>query len=445
MNVSYKKLISIMLALTLMISLTGCGEKNDGETVKVIESQTEAEASKTADQSDDMIEISFWHLWPEGTGAQSEAVSKVIADFEAENPNIKIIADATENETYKTKIKTAIAAGEAPDLFFSWGAGWSKSFVESGMVLPLDDYIHDGTTDKLIGGALTNFTYDGKIYGLPLTLNVGIMYCNEELFEEHGIKIPETYSELKEAVIAFREKDIVPFAAGGKDRWPVMFYHNALALKIAGAEANNSALNKMESFDTPEIVDSAAKLKELYDLGAFDEGVLGLNRDESQEPFKAGEIPMYFHGSWFAGDLEKDGVPVKGKIKVVNFPIIEGANGDPNEFYGGAVDTFMVNSKVDNLDATIKFQKYLCEHLSKEFYLFGGGLPTWKVDYDTSDINPILNQITELLDDSTGFVVWWNTFLEGEDGENHMDLLLQAMVGDITPEEFAQGMQKMNE
>jgi ABC-type glycerol-3-phosphate transport system substrate-binding protein len=81
--------------------------------------------------------------------------------------------DATENETFKTKIRTAVAANEAPDIFTYWAGGYMKNFVTAGKLLALDDYLNDGTKDKLLDGTLDNMTFDGKVYGLPHTMDVG--------------------------------------------------------------------------------------------------------------------------------------------------------------------------------------------------------------------------------------------------------------------------------
>jgi len=74
-----------------------------------------------------------------------------------------------------------VAVNELPDLFYTWGAGFAKPFVESGKVLPIDKYINDGTKDKLLPNTLENFTYNGKIYSLPTFVTAGIFYCNKEL------------------------------------------------------------------------------------------------------------------------------------------------------------------------------------------------------------------------------------------------------------------------
>ncbi|MBI9098741.1 MAG: extracellular solute-binding protein, partial [Spirochaetaceae bacterium] len=225
--------------------------------------------------------INVWTLWTETTDdVNAVAFHKALESAKTDLPNIIIEHDATENEAYKTKIKTAMAADEVPDVFFAWGAGFVKPFIEAGKVVPLDSYLNDGTADRIKGGANTNFTFDGKTYGLTFSQWVASLYCNKELFDKYNVKMPDTYEELLEAVKVFKANGIIPITVGEKDKWPGMFWQNAFAIRTAGADASNAALAGNASFDTPAFARSAELLSELVEAGGFVEGALGLSYDE---------------------------------------------------------------------------------------------------------------------------------------------------------------------
>ena len=391
------------------------------------------------------VTLKLWHLWAADTESNKIPMEKVLRDFGKAYPNIKIEVDAVENQTYKTKIKTANAANEAPDIFFSWGAGFAQPFVESGKVLALDPYLKDGTRNKMLGGTLANFTYNKKVYGLPIYMWAGVFYCNKELFEKNNIKIPETFSELISAVKAFRAKGITPITVGEKERWPGMFFQNILALRTGGTQLCMDALSKKASFDQPAFIESAAKLSELVKANAFNEGCLGLTRDESEAVLIQGQVPMYYNGSWVAGSLEKDGSPVQGKIVAKKFPMVEGGKGNSDEFLGGSIDTFMVSANTKYPKEAALAVKYICENMSREAYLAGGNLPSWKVNVDKSKINPLMLQIVDLTKNAKGFVLAWDTFLVGAEADVHLNLIQEIFAGMTTPEKFAKEMQKLNQ
>ncbi|MEN6316875.1 MAG: extracellular solute-binding protein [Clostridiaceae bacterium] len=440
-SVFQKRMVVIPVVL-LMIAITACSSS--------IPAIFDKDAGNMAENSnvqtrDGQITLKLWHLWVTDADSNKKPFLKVINEWNAANPHIQIEAEATENEIYKNRIKTAIAVNEAPDIFYSWGAGFAKPFVDAGKVLPLDRYLNDGTKDKLIPGSLDNFTYDGKVYGLPIFIIAGVFYCNKELFDKYGIKIPDSFNELTDAVKAFKEKGIVPMAVGEKDGWTGMFYQNILAIRTAGINMCNQALSKQASFDRPEFAESAQRLVELIKAGAFDSRCMSMTRDEAEENFKNGKCAMYYNGSWVAGSLDEDGCPVKDKIIVKNFPVLENAKGDSNGFLGGAIDTFMINADTKYKDEAVKALKTIDENFSRESYLAGASQPAWNVSMDETRISPLAAEVSKLLKSSTGFVLAWDTFLPGLEAQAHINLVTDIFAGRRIPEDFTREMQKLNE
>lgn len=423
----------IMMCLLLAVVLTAPA------ALFAAGSQDTAAARQT-----EKVTINVWTLWTESSqDVNAKVFHRVFEEAKLEFPEIEFRHDATENEAYKTKIKTAIAANEAPDVFFSWGAGFVKPFVDAGKVLALDGYLTDGTADKMNPGSATFFTFNGKIYGLPAYQWVGVLYCNTELFQKYGVKIPETNAELIAAVRTFRANGISPIAVGEKDRWPGMFWQNAFALRTAGAALCQEALSGTASFDRPEFVESAARLAELVSLDAFIDGAMGLSYDEAMAAFLEGQVPMTYMGNWFAGNIVDS--KVNGKVVVRNFPALPGAKGAASEFLGGSIDGLCVSEQSEHRDEAVKFVKFVAERMAQELAATGDGLPTWKVPEATGEINPITKQIVALSKDATGFVLAWDTFLEGADAQEHLNLVAEIYGEKLSPADFAKEMQKLNE
>lgn len=429
----------MVLVLILSGSLTACG------FFKAATVPFTADVSKKAEASDEAeITLKLWHIWVTDSDSNKRPFEKALADWNNAHPNIRIEADATESEAYKIKLRMAVAVNEAPDIFFGWGAGFARPFVEAGKILALDGYLDEETINKMVPGSLENFTYDGKIYALPTFLIAGIFYCNQQLFDKYNVKIPDTFDELLQAVGVFEKNHLIPMAVGLKDGWPGIFYQNILAIRTAGIEKTISALQKETSFYQPEFIESARKLTELIDAGAFYNNSSQLTQYEAENTFLKGKVPMYYCGSWSAGSMDRYDSPVKGKVVVKNFPVIEGAKGDPNGFLGGAIDNFMISSSTKHKEAAVTAMVEICRNLSRESYLSGAGLPAWKVDVDRSEVSPLSAQISDLLKDGGGFVLAWDTFLTGSDAQRHIELVSDIYAGKLTPEEFAREMQKLN-
>ena len=347
-------------------------------------------ANGEEEETKDPVTLKLWTIWSSDTESNKAPFLKTLAEFKAQYPDITIELDQTEASAYNTKIKTAIAANEAPDVFYYNAGGLLKSFVESGKVLPLNDYIEPDVLDRILPGCLDNMTFNGRIYGLPYTLACSVLFCNTELFNKYDVKIPETWTELMTAIKTFKKAGITPMTVGGKDRWPTCIYIDLLFMRVAGYRATHDAYYKMKngSFTSGDMFCAAKKFEELLQAGAFPKDAVALTRDESEVPFYAGEIPMYVNGNWTAGNCQSAGSAVKDKIVAVRFPVVENGKGDINDFMGGAAEEFCVGARTKYPKEAVLLCRFIAENHSKNAYLAGAGIPTWKIDVDNSQIDP---------------------------------------------------------
>lgn len=426
-------------ALSLAVLLTAgtaCAGSQTGENSQGAQSAQSGAASQSAPA--EKVTLMFWNNYTNDT---QHIMEDTIKQWNTDHPDIEVQASATENNAYKTKIKTAIAAGNAPDIIYTWAGGFTKTFVDAGKILPIDDYLNDGTKDKMLTGALTNITFDGKVYGLTYNQQAGALYVNDGLFSDNGVKVPTTFDELLTAVKTFKSKGITPMVVGEKDEWPGMWYYDMIALREAGAQTCLDALNKKASFDQAPFADAAQKLQDLVDAGAFSKDVLGVTRDESVAMFTQGKVPMYFGGNFDAQVIDDS---LKGKVSAVKFPTISGGKGADTEYLGGGADALCINADTKHKDEAVQAVKYLAATFSSRMYLTGAGLPEWKYDdVDQSKIDPLSKQIMDdIVTGSTGSVPAWDLYLTGNDAQTHLDLVQNLFGKQIAPQDFAKQMQQ---
>src|SRR6476469_6261221 len=88
---------------------------------------------------------SYWYL----TGQPGEGIRKGAVDrFNAANASTQIAQTAFQNDAYKTKIKTAIGAGQAPTIIWGWGGGGLKSYVDASQVEDLTPWFEQNAAVK---------------------------------------------------------------------------------------------------------------------------------------------------------------------------------------------------------------------------------------------------------------------------------------------------------
>lgn len=440
------KLLIALLSISMAASLlAGCGSSTSDTIVETgtetnTETNTETEAATKAPEAPATKETTLT-LWSIATESDSfnHAYIQAIADFEAANPGIAIKMETFENQSYKTKIKSAVAANELPDIFYTWGGGFSKSFVESGKVLPLDDYYTDEYKAQLPQAALTYATYDGKLYGTTFTTPVSVLFYNKKMFLENGVKVPETFDQLISACNAFKEKGITPIGISAKDTWVLAMTHDALTLKCVGPDKLAKALTKNgQSYDDSDFLNSANKFRELVEMGAYSEGAAGLSNDEATATFYSGKVPMFISGSFLTGSIQ-DNADNPEDFDAVPIPVCSD-NAKATDFMGGAVDTLMVNADSKNKDLAAKAAFELAKSISKYGYLDGAGVAAWEKDYDDSSVNALSKKISDYAAGATSFTIWFDTLMDADDAGEYLSLLQQLYSGDITAEDFTKAM-----
>ena len=236
-----KRLLALTLAAAMTFSLAACGEKEEEA----------ADPSLVVDDTE--CDLSFWHVFVEDE--KLEIIDDYIKEFNKAYPNVNVEQVYVNDEEYVSKLQVAAANGTQGDVFFSYGGGQAEPYVESGVVMELDDYFEEsGVGDKLLPGSLTYCTYDGKAYGIPLKQWAGVLFCNQQLFDEYDVEIPKTWDEFQSAIETFKENGVTPLALGAGDAWHVQSYQNAFAVRYAGPDAVNKMLNGEESFVNVDII-----------------------------------------------------------------------------------------------------------------------------------------------------------------------------------------------
>ncbi|MCI6581809.1 MAG: extracellular solute-binding protein [Oscillospiraceae bacterium] len=420
-----KKIISGIAAAAMMAgAVTGCGSKS-----------TEAGSNEG---SKDATTLTLWSIATESDSFH-DAYVNAIKDFEASHEGVKIIHETFENESYKTKIKSAVAANELPDVFYTWAGGFSQAFVDSGKVLQLDSY-YDKYKDELSEAALTNITYDGKLYGSTIVTPVSVMWYNAKIFKENNLETPETWDEFVDVCKTLRAANIDPIATSAKDKWVLAMLHDGLTLKSVGADKLQKTLLKQGgSYSDPDFLVSAQKIKELADINAFINGAAGLSNDEASAEFYSGKAAMYFTGSWMGGSIMTD-APNPKDFSVAPIPVVNSSNAKLTDFMGGGADSLMVASSTKNADLSAELAFEITKGVSKYAYLSGAGIPAWKVTYDDSEVPELTKKVAEYANGATSFTLWFDTLLESEDAGEYLALLQKLYLGSITPEDFQKEM-----
>lgn len=123
-----KKIVSILLAGVMMLSLAACGNGASADE------NGPAEGGETDGEA---VEVTFWDLGPTEDGVLTDAVSTEIARI----TGVKIKNITGDDD----KFQVLLAAGDIPDVVYCNGTGAQSpsSLISSGQIIPLDDLVDE--------------------------------------------------------------------------------------------------------------------------------------------------------------------------------------------------------------------------------------------------------------------------------------------------------------
>lgn len=191
-----KKLLTFLLALTLVLSVTACGQ--------------DAAAN---DEEQSVIELTLW-TYPIGDWADETAVNNLLTQFNTVYPDIHVTVQCLDEATSDDSLSTAVDGGVAPDILLAQPDRLVKVWGAEGMLADLSDMWDDADKQEVNEACRSVcFTADGKCYAYPFAMNVQCMAINYDAFVTAGadqyIDLESrtwTTEQFTQAVKALRDK-----------------------------------------------------------------------------------------------------------------------------------------------------------------------------------------------------------------------------------------------
>ncbi|MFF2777165.1 ABC transporter substrate-binding protein [Streptomyces sp. NPDC058052] len=316
-------------------------------------------------------------------GDATNKVEKQLVDTFNKTSKVKAVLDTIPGADYQSKLQTIISGKQAPDVFFNWGGGSIKPFVDAGLLMPLDGLIAEdpGLKANFLPSVFETAVVDGKPYGIPMRgTQPVLLFRNEKVMADAGVTAPRTWDELLDAVKALKAKGVTPVALGGGDRWPTQMWFQYLYDRVAGpghfAKAVAGDKNVWASADSKRAL---GMLRELIDAGAFGTNYDSVKFTDGGSPalLATGKAAFELMGSWEYSTLQ-DAYPdfVENDLGYGTFPAVEGGKGEPGNLAGNTNNFYSVLKNTEHPEAVAEFLKLMYSDEFVKGQLSIGNLPT---------------------------------------------------------------------
>ena len=445
-----KKLLSVLLASAMVISLAACGgddnkndtpSSNDNQQVDGNGSANNDGDTDTPDSDAPQAggeelaytgEITFMHYSTseesEGNGG-SDAFRRAIANWDSAHPDITLNQEVLANDDFKTQIATYANADSLPDVFMLQGMN-AASWASQGMILDLTDAITGSPyASNYNYERMTPFTVDGKYYAFPaLTgMTCTVVIYDAQMWADAGYdSFPTTWAEVEAAVDYFESQNIDTIAFGNGGQWQMNSdFISCLGYQYTGTEWFDHIMagDGQAAFTDDVFVAALTETQRLFhDTQIFNADFNAVTNEDAREYFIAGDAAAFIGGNWDFSYIKASVDADKyANLKVAVLPQVSNGSYVSNYQnigmgYGVAINAKVANDP-DKLAACIDlareitgpdFAIYVGETYAEQgFYKADFDMSTFdQVTVDFYNFNYVDNVATEIYDSYVDGSVW---------------------------------------
>ncbi len=359
-----KNAISAVLATAMLATaiLPGCGSGKDSGVTEIEILQYKPEAAAYFDQVED--------------------------EFNATHDDIHLTISSPNDAS--TIMRTRFVRDDYPDIIGIGGDINYSYYVDADILADVSDYeglkdINPTYVDIL--ESLEIVPTDGT-YGVPYVANAaGILY-NRDMFEEHGWKIPETWTELMDLCEEIQSEGILPFYFGFRDTWTCLAPWNALVVGLAPSDTCQQ-VNAGKTTFADQYRETAEKCLQLVSYGPDDPFAYGYN--DACTAFANGESAMYPIGSYAVPQIQQ----VNPDMNIDSFVMPGNDDASKNTLNSGVDLMFAVTAACENKDAAYEVLDFLLEDENVQAYIDDqNAIPCKTGDFELS---PALDGMTSFI------------------------------------------------
>jgi raffinose/stachyose/melibiose transport system substrate-binding protein len=389
-NIVKKYLAIFLIVLLIMVPLAACSSSSSVD-------------KKDNDSNSDVVEIDFFHRWP--NEPRKSFYDQKIAEYMEAHPNVKINVDAVLNDSYKEKIRVLVSSDDLPDVFTSWSDSFAQNLVSSERIMPLNDILAEDTewSGKIIESQFGGFTFDDVTYGVPFTIDGKAFFYNKDIFKENNLEVPETYDEFIDVLDQLKAAGYEnPLVEGLTNAWAISHYMGTIFQRIVDPAVTAVDYNQATGeFTDAGYVKGLEVFKQLTDY--MGDVSTAIDHEAARNMFGNGEAPIVYMQFAEVKMVEDIG---KVDFGFFNFPAFADGKGDPGALTG-APEGWMLSKNAP--PEAVDFLKFLTsEETAFEFTKTDGQLNAIKGAVTEENTSPARMEAYQIVLDATAPTPWFD-------------------------------------
>ncbi len=331
------------------------------------------------------IEIELVQYKPEAFRTFDSLAEK----FNATHKNIHLKISSP-NEPM-TILKTRFIRDNYPDIIGIGGDMDFSNFQDAGLLADVSGYkglekIKPAYIDIING---LKFVPTPGVFGVPYMANAaGILY-NKDIFDSHGWKIPETWSDFIKLCDDIKAAGILPMYFGFKDTWTTLAPWNALAVDLVRADVCQE-VNLGNATFAKEYREVAEKIYSI--LKYAEPGPFAYGYNDACTAFARGESAMYVIGNYAIPQI----LSVNPTMNIDSFVMPGREDSNAHTLNSGVDIMFCVMEACPNKDAAYEVIDFLLDPENIQSYVNDQNSVPCQIG--NFNLTPMLNGMRKYID-----------------------------------------------
>lgn len=334
-----KKIVSIMLASILTVSMMGCGATKKQQVDTAVEG---------FNSKGDKLTVAIWDT------NQQPGIQQILDEWNKESEIKAEVQVITWNE-YWTLLEAGASGGALPDVFWMH-SNQSQRYSENGLLLDLTDKINQ--SDKIDLNNYYNdivklYESDGKQFAIPKDIDTIALWYNKTMFDEAGVEYPNenwTWDDFYEASKKLTKDDGSQWGYAINTGNNQDSYYNII-YDYGGYVINDDKTKS--GYDDPKTIQAMKLIEKMLREGLCPELEV-ISENGADVLFQSGKVAMVTQGSWMVAGF-RDNEYTNKNCDVAVLP--KGPDGKRVSIYNGLGWAASANGK--NTEAAWSLLEYL--------------------------------------------------------------------------------------
>lgn len=290
--------------------------------------------------------VTLWHYWD--IPACQQALSKLVKAFNTSQDHITVEIKYVPDEDFKKQLALSMADGTMPDIAVVDSSDFRffhhmKQFADlTGRLEELPAYLPQ---------ALEPCEIDGRVYGLPFSMNCPALIYNKQMLAEAGCAVPGTWEEFCDTAVRTTNDSHYGFALAGIQSEESLYAFLPVLWSMGGdvrqidSEAGRNAFGLLET---------------LSEQGALNRQSVSMTLADVMHQFCKGKTAMMFNTGMTVEYIRKNAPDIEFGIAPIP------TDGERIITVGGEI---MAVSEDGHVEEALEFMRYLADPQRMQSYM----------------------------------------------------------------------------